>query len=494
MINKDLNTSNLNLPKLLANYLPKLVGEVFETLSKSSFNIYLVGGYLRDLIVGKESCDLDFVVIGSSSLDLAGDLSNKFGGNYFLLDEILGTVRLVLKDGSGKNYTFDISPPQKGDLLKDLTRRDFTINTLALNLKDTSKIIDNFSALSDIKSRKIRAVELNNLLADPIRFLRAFRFAALLSGDIEKDIIEFIKKNIGEFNNTIAVERIANELWKILDTDCSYKYIKQMSEVGLLEKIFPELIPTRKVTPNDYHHLWLYDHSIELIKTFEENFYKIPDWAKEDLLKSLATPFSPTRKAVTKLACLFHDIGKPDTWEIKTVNEKEKHTFYGHDKLGEELVKKISERLKFSKLVTETLSLLVRYHLRPFQLSHGDEPITERALYRFFRELGKETPLLLLLALADHRATLGPKVTKDALRSGEDLILMLFSEYKKFLEGEVEKKKKPKLLDGNEIIKLTGIKPSSRLGEIIRELDEAISVGEVKTKEEAISWVLRFRG
>lgn len=493
MVNKKLNTSNLNLPKILGNNLSNQVKEVFETLSGCDFDVYLVGGFIRDLIIGKESFDLDFIVTGSSSLALAEKLSQKFRGNYFLLDKESETYRLVLKDASGRIYTIDISPPQNGDLHLDLSRRDFTINALALSLKDTGKLIDNFSGLNDLEMKKVRAVKLENLIQDPIRFLRAFRFAVLLSGEIDENTLDFIKTNLNYFDNKIAVERITNEIWKILDIDSSYKYIKQISDIGLLEKIFPELTPMRKVTPNAFHHLWLYDHSIELIKTFEENLYKIPDWAKDELLKPFTTFGSPAKKAITKFACLFHDIGKPDTWEIKNVEGEEKHTFYGHDKLGADLVGKISERLKLSNAINESLSIMVRYHLRPFQLTHGTEPVTDRALYRFFRKVGEDTPLLLMLSLADHLATLGPKVTKSDLETGEELILMLFNEYKKYKEGEFEKKKKPKLLDGNEIMKLTGLSPSPKLGEIIKELDEAIAVGEVKTKEEAINWVRRFK-
>ena len=292
------------------------------------------------------------------------------------------------------------------------------------------------------------------------------------------------------FNSSVSVERISNELWKIFDCNLSFQYIKQLSETGLLEKIMSELTPMKKVTPNSHHHLWLYDHSLELIKTFEESFSKIPDWAKEELDKPFGSLFSPTKKAVAKLGALFHDVGKPNTWEIKDVNGEEKHTFYGHDKVGAEITNSIGERLKFSNLIVETLSKLVRYHLRPFQLSQNNEPITERALYRFFRDVGTDTPLLLMLAMADLYATVGPKITKEDLLNGEKLLLFLFDEYKKYETRETDKAKKPKLLDGNEIMKLTGLNPSPKLGELIDGLNEVIAIGEIRTKEEAQDWIL----
>ena len=492
MAKKTLKTLNSNLPTLGDVELPSAVKELIKSLQTQSFEIFLIGGFVRDLILGVSSYDLDFVVVDKSAIELGEELAVKHDGVSFILDKITGTTRLVLKDDLAKIYTFDFTSVSKATLEADFQRRDFTINALAINLREPEILIDKFSGLSDLKQKKIKAVQLKNLLDDPLRFIRAFRFAALLQGEIDEEIISFISNNLNAFNDSVSSERISVELWKMLDNNHSFKYVKQMSDVGLLEKIFPELTPMRKVTPNDFHHLWLYDHSLELIKTFEENFSKIPSWAKEELNKPVGQLESPTKKAISKLACLFHDIGKPGTWEIKQIDseeKKEKHTFYGHDKLGSEITEKIGERLKFSNSIIESLKKLVRYHLRPFQLSQNNEPITERALYRFFRDVGEDMPLLLMLAMADLYATAGPKITKKDLDDGEKLILFLFDEYKKYEGREIEQSKKPKLLDGNEIMELTSLKPSPQLGKIIKELDEAIAVGEVKTKEDAKKWI-----
>ena len=483
MTERSVDITNLNIP-------PE-IRAVIKSLSEYKADVYLIGGFLRDLILGAKSYDLDFVIVDENPIDFCNELAVKYSGKSFLLDEKTATTRLVLYDESCKGYTFDFTAVKKNRLEEDFERRDFTINALAINLKEPDVLIDKFSGLEDIKEKKVRAIKLENLLDDPLRFVRAFRFSALLQGEIDKKILSFIKDNLKYFNEEVSNERISVEIWRILDNDHSFGYIKQMSEIGLLEKIIPELTPMRKVTPNDHHHLWLYDHSIELIRTFEENFSKIPQWAQEELNKPFGLLNSPTKKAISKLGCLLHDIGKPDTWEIKTIDggEKEKHTFYGHDKLGSEITNKTGERLKFSNSIIESLSKLVRYHLRPFQLSQDSVPITERALYRFFRDVGNDIPLLLMLAMADLYATVGPKITKDNLLNGEKLILFLFDEYKKYQNKETEKAKKPKLLNGNEIMELTGLKPSQELGDIIKELDEAIAVGEVKTKDEAKKWV-----
>ena len=490
MSEKQIKLSVLNLPALDDVELPKEVKELLRILKNLQAEIYLIGGFVRDLILSRKSYDLDFVIVDKSALDVGKEIVSKLEGNCFLLDKETQTTRVVLKDEASSAYTFDFTSINKAGLENDFARRDFTINALAINIKDPEFLIDKFNGIDDLKSKTIKTIKLQNLTDDPLRFVRAFRFAAMLQGNIENNILDYIKQKIGSFNDSVSGERIATELWKILDVEASFKYIKDMSNIGLLEKIFPELTPMRKVPPNDYHHLWLFDHSIELIETFEENFFKIPGWAKDELNTPFGQLESPKKSSIVKLGCVFHDVGKPGTWEIKNVNGAEKHTFYGHDKVGAEITNKLSERLKFSNAISELLSKLVRYHLRPFQLSQDNVPITEKALYRFFRDVGVDTPSLLTLAMADLYATQGPKVTKDDLLKSEKLLLFLFDEYKKYNDREIEIANKPKLLNGNEIMILTGLKPSQELGQIIKELDEAIALKEVKTKDDAKNWVL----
>ena len=491
MVNKQIRLSEFNLPSLYKLDLPQKVKELINKLALSQSETYLIGGFVRDMVLGRNSTDLDFIIIDKSAVELATELALEFDGNFFVLDELTETTRLVLKNESSKQYTFDFTPVKKQELEKDFARRDFTINALAINIKEPDILIDKFSGLEDLKQKVIKAVKLQNLLDDPLRFLRAFRFACLINGEIDNETLSYIIENINSFDDSVSRERISVELWKILDCNNSFSYLRKLADSSLLEKIFPELIPMRKVTPNDFHHLWLFDHSVELIKTFEENFHKIPDWANEELNSPFGLLESPKKKAVVKLGCLFHDVGKPATWEIKKIDNTEKHTFYGHDKLGADIFKETGERLKFSTSIIQTISNLILYHLRPFQLSQGDASISDRALYRFFRDVGEDMPLLLMLAVADLYATIGPKVTKSDLEKGEQLLLFLYEKYRKHKERENEKAKKTKLMDGNEIMELTGLKPGRYLGDIIKELDEAIAVGEIKTKNEAQSWVLR---
>lgn len=296
---RKINLSNLNLPTLHALTLPAAVKDLIKILGGERDDIYIVGGFVRDLLLKKKSYDLDFIIVNKDSCELTSSLASRLNGSWFVLDEETRTTRLVIKDENCLKYTFDFTPVSESLLENDFKRRDFTVNTFAINIKNPDFVEDRFSAIEDLKEKVIiRAVDLKNLLDDPLRFLRAFRFLAVLNGEIEDKTYNFIKSNLNHFNEKVASERITTELWKIFDCDSSFKTIINMSGSGLLEKIFPELAPMRKVPPNIYHHLWLYDHSLELIKTCEEKFNSMPDWAKNELTEQFSTAESPKKIGV----------------------------------------------------------------------------------------------------------------------------------------------------------------------------------------------------
>ena len=233
---------DLNLPSLEELDIPSCVKELIKVLSKADTEIYLIGGFVRDLILGINSFDLDFIVLDKSTQKLCAELIEKLGGNYFLLDKETETTRFVLNDESSKHYTFDFTFVLNSNLDADFKRRDFTINALAIKLREPNLIIDKFSGIEDLKKKKIKAIGFENFLDDPLRFIRAFRFACQIGGEIEKETYAYMKNifcGTGIVTSPlqdVSCERISCEIWKIFDNDNSFKYIKQMSDIGLLEK------------------------------------------------------------------------------------------------------------------------------------------------------------------------------------------------------------------------------------------------------------------
>ena len=162
MTKESLKTSKMNLPSLLDLALPKAVKDLIKVLSEE--RVYLIGGFVRDMVLGLSSFDLDFIVVDKSTNTLGEELIERFHGNYFVLDEKTKTTRFVLKDEESQNYTFDFTPVSAADLEKDFQRRDFTVNTIAIDLKEPDCFIDKFDGIKDLKEKKIKAVKLENLL------------------------------------------------------------------------------------------------------------------------------------------------------------------------------------------------------------------------------------------------------------------------------------------------------------------------------------------
>ena len=463
------------------------VKAILQMADTAACKLYLVGGYIRDAVLGrlaKDYKDFDFMVMPISAeassadsgklpaINFARSVSDKLQGHFVLLDESNDTARVVMD-----NYEyFDFAGCVGGTIKSDMFRRDFTINALACDLSSSNEVVDLVGGLDDLQNKTIRVVQEQSFIDDPLRLLRAFRFAARLGFDIEEQTLEYIRRHCKLISN-VSAERITSEMFIMLEADNCKKQIVEMGEIGLLEEIFIELKATRKVTKNAYHHLGLFDHSVEALVQCEQGLNEMPDWVQARMREPLAQGVS--RLAATKLASLLHDIGKPETWII---NDDGKHTFIGHDKLGADMCEPLAKRMKWAKPVERLIEKLVRWHLRPGHLFQQGPP-TDKAKYRFYRTIGEELPELILLALADFRSTCGPGL-QDGRREAEQNLFELLSNYSVY---EVVSKKEDRLLDGNELMRTLKLSPGPVVGQLLEDLLEAQTLGEIKDKEQAIA-------
>jgi len=453
-----------------------LVRTIFDFAASSSVRLYLVGGYLRDCLMlqagaNSQVKDLDFAVLDMPATDFGRMVAARLQGHYVLLDSVNDISRVVMDDG----LTLDFAGCFGGSLAKDIQRRDFTINAMALDPAMPDTIIDPTGGQADLKAGLVRAVSEAGLVDDPLRLLRAYRFACVFNFDVESATREQIRSNMQRLPK-VARERINYELFKMLDSSNVGRLIHEMGELALFETIFPELMATHKVTANSYHHLPLFTHSLETIPQLEARLSSFPAWAKEALDRELTPMVS--RMAVTKIAAILHDIGKPDTWQI---TEEGRHTFIGHDKLGAEMIKSTAEAQKWPKLMARMVERLVLWHLRPGQLFHTAEP-TKKALNRFYRTVGDEVPELMLLAFGDLGATRGPGLAGPQREKLESNLVALLDGYAAYKE---ESRRLPKLLTGSEVMKLLGIHAGPLVGEILSALAEAQALNEVQDRSQA---------
>jgi poly(A) polymerase len=453
---------------------------VLEIARQSDVDAFLVGGYVRDALMGLYNQsnlpnDFDYAIARGSAIDFAKSLAEKLCGHFVLLDEDLDTARVVLDSGA----MIDCAGCVGGTIESDVQRRDFALNAVAWSPDKPDEVIDLVGGLADMQTRTIRAIDEKNFDDDPLRLLRAYRFAAVFGGTIEPNTKDMIARRVRDLVR-VAPERISYELFAIMETSRAAAIVKEMGEAGLLEVVFPELTPTRKVTPNAFHHLGLWDHSLEALLQAEEKIPEMPEWARESYASELSGTL--TRLAATKIACLLHDIGKPDTWAI---TPEGRHSFYGHDRLGADMAEMTAKRMRWSKPVERLVVKLIRWHLRPGQLFHQGPP-TDRAVHRFYRTVGNDTPELLLLSFGDLRATRGAGLEEETRQSLQRSLHELLDGYLVFKNSE---RSRVRLLDGNQIMQLLDVKPGPVLGEVIQALEEAQALNEVSNRSEAVQFV-----
>lgn len=448
---------------------------------KRKIKVYLVGGFLRDRLLGRTSFDLDFAV-SKNAIALARVFAKSVKGAFVLLDEEHNCARVVRKK-QNQILTFDFAGFRDKTIGGDLAHRDFTINALAVDIQRISRaspleniLIDEQKSLNSIKSKTIRMVSKKSFCEDPLRLIRAFSVQAETHFKIEKETLAQIKKDKERLQGT-SYERIRDELFKILLSDKTYDVINAMDRIGLLEKVIPQISVMFGCVQGGYHHLDVWPHSKEALRQLEgilQDVKKDPD-LREYLNEQMAG--DRNRESLLKLAMLLHDIGKPETKK----KENDRMSFHGHEHVGQHIVRHIANMLKVSTRERYMLEDMVRWHLRPGYLGDFKKP-TERAIFRYFRDTKEEAASILLLSIADQRSTRGPLTTDYDQKHHEAICRKLLG---RFFD---KKKEKPlvRLINGHDLIRTLKLKPSPIFAKILRAVEEKQALGEITTKKEAM--------
>lgn len=452
-----------------------------DVISKIAENfdneIYLVGGTVRDYYMGLENVDRDIIVMDEDAREFALKLADLFNATFVPLDEENKIYRLVLPDKI--NY-IDVTNPVGDSIEKDLMRRDLTINAIAVNIR-TGDVIDISGGVTDIKNKCINYVNEHNFIDDPLRLLRVYRFQALYGFQLAPETINAVCKYVDLIHKP-AVERINYEVLKLFSGKYAHQALENMNKTWLLEEIFPFVNELKQVPPNSHHHLDLFHHSIETVKQVQLLYENASDVVKEHLDRIDFGGFS--RLAHLKLAAFMHDIGKFSTWTI----EEGKHRFIKHDDVGAKMSIKILKKLHFSNKQIDYISSMIKYHIYPSHVMNSPQ-ITEKIMMRYVRKMDKNAIDAIILAQADRLSARGPEITDEIVERNITALNMLLKFY---LEARETLKPLPKLLDGNDVMKILNIKPSKRLGEIMDALHEAQISGDVLTKDHAIEFVKNY--
>ena len=434
---------------------------------------YLVGGAIRDIIMGKNYKDRDIAIKNAEIF--AKELANTLEGTFVVLDSENKIYRIVLKDK--ENY-LDVSEIRGVNIQEDLSLRDFTINAIAFDLEN-NEIIDTTGGLDDIKAKILRGIREDNFTDDPLRLLRTYRFMATTGFKPENELIDIIKKHLHKISQP-AKERIHDEIMKLFGGKYTSKALLRMLDDGILEIIFPCVNDIKRIPPNSHHHLDLIHHVIETVRQIELIYENSGSEIKEHLDK---TDFGGyPRLNHLKIAGFLHDIGKPSTW---TIEENGRHRFIKHDVEGAVLAIPLLKSLKFSNKQIDYITEMIRKHIYPSNVISAPDA-DNKALMRYIRKMGINVIDNIILAKADRLSAQGPDITKEMTKTNINGLNRLLAFY---LETKDTLKPLPKLIDGNEIMKLLGINQSPKLGKIINELKEAQINGDITTREDAEKFV-----
>jgi poly(A) polymerase len=473
--------------------IPRSDNAILNTVRKFSSSrkarLYIVGGYLRDMLLKRQKADPDIdFALQKGSINFARALCRQMKCGFVVLDKERGVARLVKKI-KDKTYTLDLTDFRGSTLEEDLRLRDFTVNSLAWELSGirngaapADEIIDPHGGLKDLRSKILRVADRGAFDDDPLRIMRAFSLSAIFGFRIEKNTLKYLKLSRPKLSY-VSPERMRDELFKILDTRESLIHLEEMDKLRVLSAVMPEIEVMRGVKQGPYHHLDVWRHSLETVRQLEgalkklESHKEIRPYLDENICAGRK------RRALLKLGALLHDIGKPASKR----REKGRTRFHGHERVGMLLTKAIAERLKLSNDEINALRKMVFWHLRPGYLADNQE-ITPRAKFRYFRDTGREGVSVLLLSIADQRATRGPLTSEGERRHHEKVVFGLVAEY---LRRQKEKPMR-RLINGDDIIRKFKLGPSPLIGEILKDVEELQAIGKVRTRSQALDAAGRY--
>lgn len=447
--------------------IPKEIKDILSNLQKNGFEAYLVGGCVRDLLRKAEPADWD-IATNARPEEIRKIFPDSFYENKFLTvtvkteskKENLKEVEITTYRSEAK-YTDKRHPDEikfAKTIEEDLSRRDFTINAMALEINGAkTKTIDPFQGKNDLEKKAIKAVRDPNerFKEDALRMMRAVRLSSVLGFRIENKTADAIEKN-SQLIEAVSKERIRDEFLKIIMSDKASEGIENLRKLGMLKYIMPELEEGYKVSQNKHHIYDCYEHSL----------FSLEYAAKKKFNKYV------------RIAVLLHDIAKP---RVKK-GEGQNATFYNHEIVGAKMAAKILHRLKFSKKDADKIIKLVRYHLFYYNVGEVSESSVRRLVSRAGFENMEE---LLEVRMADRIGSGVPKAEPYKLRHLKYIIEKVSQEP---ISAKAIK------INGNDIIKILGIKPGPKIGMILEVLLGEILSCPNKNKKEILEEMVKSLG
>ena len=466
-IQQILNSSNYNSVKSIL----EIAGALGE---KKEIEVYVVGGFVRDLLMGSPINDIDLMTIGEG-IPFAEMLANELGRKKIVPFKKFGTalipgneIQIEVATARKENYEGNSRKPSEiiyTDLEGDLLRRDFTINAMAMNITPLlfGELTDPYGGISDIKKKVIKTpLDPDETFSeDPLRMMRAAYFASKLGFKLDESCLRSIKRQISRIG-IVSTERIRDEFIKILTTDKPSIGLVILQKTGLMKTVFPEInvMYGMDQTP-EWHHKDIFAHTLQVV----DNSAKLSD------------------KMEIRFAALVHDIAKPIT---RRVDKEKGYTFHGHDAIGEKMINTVAKRMKLSNDLKDYLKKLTLLHLRPIALVKNI--VTDSAVRRLMVAAGEDLEDLMILCRADI-TTKNPKRVKRYLKNFEKVEEKMANVNKR---DEMVAFQSP--VRGDEIMSICGLKEGTKVGVIKKAIEEAILEGLIdNTHSQALDYLIKIK-
>ena len=457
----------------------------------------MVGGFLRDALLGRESHDVD-VAVAADPLSLGRQLADALAGHFFPLHEEIKAARIVLPAGEAVR-SLDLLPLWV-DIEADLAERDLTINAMAVPVEAFAgerqpSIIDPCGGRRDLDEGIVRMARPDAFRVDPLRLLRAVRLCAELDFTLDPQTAAVMAEDASLLSQA-APERQRDELMRILATPRAAPGLRLADKLGLLEPLVPEVTAIKGEEQPKEHEWDVFDHSLETVAALDVLLGSEEPadgrwarlwrelWEKMEEFPAVGEHFQEevseghTRAALLKLAALLHDVAKPET---RTIDDDGRMRFFGHAPAGAARAAVVARRLRFSRAEVRQTEAMVKEHLRPLQIAR-DGPPSRRALYRYFRDTGEAAIDVLFLSLADHLATVGPRLDWDDWQAHLNVVGFILA-----WRFQEEVAPPPRLITGHDLMDALGLTPGPLVGRLLEAVQEAQAAGEVTTREQALA-------
>jgi len=443
---------------------------------------WIVGGAVRDEVLGRDVVDVDVVVAGDPEAVAAAVRATVGNSAMFSLSDAFGAWRVVDHDHS---WQIDISPLAGESIGEDLSRRDLTVNAIAREV-GSQELIDPFDGRRDLGAKVLRAVGSTSFTDDPLRVLRLVRIAGELGFEVEPATLELARDASPQLS-TVSGERQFMEFGRIIGGGESLAGIRLMDALGALEAVLPELTQLRGIGQSSYHHLDCFEHTLmvlEQVLMLEENPDVLGD-SGSDAAAVLSGEIADglRRWDAVRLGALLHDIAKSST---RFEYSGGRIGFPDHQIVGVEVTSRILARLQTSARLSSAVQGMVRHHMDAGFMTHRD-PVSARDIEGYLVSTEPVSVDVTVLSAADRLATRG--------RRSDEAIPRHMGLCEKLLRAAVEREKKgtdPALIRGDDLASALGIQQGPKVGELLAELAAAQYAGEISTEEEAVAHAQRY--